>query len=369
MRYRFPGGPTGVHAFRSLAILASLLAACNHQDPFPSGDPPDNGPPSTTPPLQLTFSPGFDRSPAWSVDGATLAYAFRREDGGAVGDRCIATLPAAGGTRSASKCLVAADSDTVRVLGPVALGPGDLVAWVDARSLVGRRVPDREYLRIGTMGDHDTGTVVRTFPDPVAGTSVHATATSLTWLSPTKLAYIGNDRVLLGPCRGCPPDTLLIAREAILLDLSTSPATATLIPNTAEVTSLSASSDGLSLYLTRAGDSRVFQRVLAGNTETVVHDFGSTIARDANVRGNVLTAVIGGRVNYIVDPIIGARQVDSGGFLRKVDLTNGNETAIDFPDRIVTRPALSPSGSLVVAEAFDTLSPLRQADLWQAVVP
>ncbi len=357
---------TGVYPLRTVVVALGLLTGCAHQDPFPDGQHVDNGPRSTTPPIQLTFSAGDDRSPAWTADGAAFAYALDREDGVA-GDRCLGRIPAAGGTRDLTKCLVAADSDTVRSLGPVMPGPGGRVAWIDARSLVGRLVPDRESIRVGGLAPYDSGVAVRTFPYRAPSGLLHATATSLTWLSPTQLVYIGNDRLLVGPCSGCKPDTLLVAREAMRLDLSTTPATLQPIANTSEVTSL-ASPDGETLYLTRAGDSRVFSRV-GGDAETVVYDFLGSIVRGVTVRGNVLLAVVGGKVNYAVDPVIGARQIDSGGVLVRLDLATGAATEIPMGELLVSHPSIAPDGRSALVEAVDPLSASRLADLWLVPLP
>lgn len=367
MPHRLPCGKTGVHP---LPVLVSLLAlaGCNHQDPFPSGDPAPNGPRSSTPPIQLTFSPGFDQSPGWLDDGSAFVYSLDQE-GAPPGNRCLGEMPAAGGTRIVTKCLIAPANDSLRALGPATPGPAGLVAWVDARSLNGRKTPDVEVLRVGTIAAHDTGVRVVSFPYPATSGNLHVTATSLAWLSSTRLAYIANDRFIVGPCQACKPDTLLVSREAVLLDLSTTPATLALIPNTAEVTSLFPSADGLSLYFTRAGDTRVYQRVLASGAESTVHDFGGPIARDISIRGNQLTAVVGGHVQYGVDPIIGARQVDSGGTLVRVDLTSGGETPLAVGSSLARHPALSPSGNAILVEGRDTLAAGAQTDLWLLPLP
>lgn len=161
---------TGLPLLRSLPLLAGfagLLASCNHAEPFPSGDPENNGP-RLDPPAPITFSRLDDRAPAWSPDGSSLAYSYARDVGGRPGDRCVGSLPAAGGTRITSKCAVTTNEDSVRVLGPVAPGPDGRAAWIDARSLFGRQVPDKEALRLGILAGNDTGVAVRTFPYPVA---------------------------------------------------------------------------------------------------------------------------------------------------------------------------------------------------------
>lgn len=364
-------GKHGVHRLRFAPLAALLLAAaCGHQDPFPPGDSPDNDPRSTIPPIRLTLSLGEDLAPAWLADGSGIAYSFARETRFST-DRCLGELPAGGGTRRVEKCVVSGpDLDSTHALGPVALGPGRLAAWVDARSLRGRTAPDKASIRVGTLAHGDSGAPVRTLPYPAPSGNLHATATHLGWLSRDLLAYIGADVFYTAPCLGCKLDTVVISREAVLLDLSASPALLQIIPNTSQVTSLFPSADGLSVYYTRAGDTRVFQQVLASGAESVVHDFGAAgIARDVNVRGPVLTAVVGGKVSFGVDPLLGPRQLDSGGVLYRVDLTSGSELPLPLAVGTTQRPSLSPDGRSVVVEGIDTVAPPPRVDLWLFRLP
>jgi hypothetical protein len=212
--------------------------------------------------------------------------------------------------------------------------------------------------------------MVRTLPYPAPNGVLHATATHLGWLSSNLLTYIGTDVFYVGPCQGCKLDTVLISRDAVLLDLSTSPAALQIIPNTSEVTSLFPSADGLSIYYTRAGDTRVYQQVLASGAETMIHDFGASgIVRDAQIQGNVLTAVVGGKVRYFTDALLGPRQLDSGGVLYRVDLTNGTELPLPLILGVVQHPALSGDGRSVVVEGIDSNRPPPRTDLWLFRLP
>lgn len=370
MLHRPISGKTGVHLLRSFLAAAAFLTACGHQEPFPSGEVPNSGPRSDTPPIRLTFAQGEDRDAAWLADGTTLVYSFRRETQAGT-DRCLGEIPAEGGTRFLEKCVqTGSDFDSLIALGPVAPGPGLLAAWVDFRSLSGRTAPDAGGIRVGTLAPNDTGRTIRSLPYPAPSGQLHATATNLSWLGSERLAYIGADVFYVAPCKGCKQDTVAISREAVLADLQTSPATLQTIPNTSEITSLFPSADGLSIYYTRPGDTRVYRQILAGGAESIVHDFAAAgIARDVNVRGNVLTATVGGNVNYFVDPLLGARQVDSGGVLYRVDLASGDELSFPFATHLVQHPALSPDGRSVVVEAYDTLAPAPRIDLWLYRLP
>jgi hypothetical protein len=364
MHDRSPRGPAGVHPLRSAGLLAVLLgSACAHQDPFPSGEVPDGGPWSPTPPIQLTLSAGPDLAPAWLLDGSGLAYSFRPE--GDL-DRCLGVLPPGGGTRRSEKCVRNDPArDSVDALTEVAAGPGGRAAWVDARSLNGHIPPDRGAIRIGTLAPGDTGIPVRTLPYVAPSGATHAAATHLGWLDATRLIYIGADVFYTRACMSCKLDTVVVWREAMLLDLSAAPPAPQTIPNTAEATSLWPGGDGASIYYTRAGDTRVFQQVLASGAVSEVHDFGALgIARDVSVRGTSLVAVVGGRVSYGTDPLLGPVQRDGGGPIIAVNLTTGGERTLPFGTRLARRTVLAPDGQTIAAEGYDTLGNVLESDLW-----
>lgn len=370
MLHRPISGKTGVHLLRSILAASLCLSGCGHQDAFPTGEVPQAGPPpSTSEPVRLTFAAGEDREAAW-VDGSTLVYSFRRESRPGT-DRCLGEMPGQGGTRAVEKCVQSGpDADSLIALGPVAVQSGSLAAWIDFRSLVGRVAPDLGGLRVGTLAPHDTGRLVRSFPYPAPSGRLHATALSLSWLDADHIAYIGADEFYVAPCDRCKVDTVQISREAVIANLTTTPATLQTIPNTTEITSMFPAPDGLSIYYTRPGDSKVYQQVLATGAESVIHDFTTAgIARDVNVRGQILTATVGGNVSYFVDPLLGPRQVDSGGVLYAVDLTTGTETPFSFPPGLIRRPALSPDGRAIVVEGIDTLAPPPRIDLWLYQAP
>lgn len=370
MLHRPISGKTGVHPLRSLLAVTAFLTACGHQDTFGSGEVPQAGPPSVTPPVRLTYAAGEDLDPVWTADGLDLIYSFRKETAGGV-DRCLGEIPGDGGTRFLEKCVNSGpDQDSIMALGPVAVGPGSLAAWMDFRGLTGRTAPDAGSLRIGSLAALDSGRTVHTFPYPAPSGQLHATATNLSWLASNLLAYIGADVFYVRPCMGCKMDTVVISREAVIAGLGSSPATLQTIPNTAQITSLFPSADGLSIYYTRPGDSRVYQQVLSSGAESTIHDFGlAGIARDVNIRGNVLTATVGGNVDFRNDPLLGPRQVDSGGVLYRVDLTTGDELSLPISNGWTRHPALSPDGRSVVVEATDTLIPPPRTDLWLFRLP
>ena len=78
-----------------------VLVACEHTRPYSVAAPDPLGPWGGPPPQRLTFSPGDDRHPA--VTGDVLVYS-RLDPDERGNERCLAFLPAAGGTLLREAC-------------------------------------------------------------------------------------------------------------------------------------------------------------------------------------------------------------------------------------------------------------------------
>jgi hypothetical protein len=157
--------------------------------------------------------------------------------------------------------------------------------------------------------------------------------------------------------------------EIARIDLSGPTPQVGIIPGTSLASSVQPSADAKSIYFTVGGSSVVYRENLATANVQVVHDFGvAGIARDVQVSGNTLVAVVGGFITFATDPNLGPVTRDFGGALIAVDLTSGQETDISLAGYVHRRPALSPSGRKLVVEAYQVVGapgmPLRNADLW-----
>lgn len=345
-------------ALRVLALLAA--AGCGHSEPFVPADNGAGGPFDATPPLQLTYNTGLDRTPSWRADGRTVLYAYQALDRRDL-DGCLGVLPAAGGTRSGEKCY--ADDvarDSTNVMEEPALSAGGRLAWFAEASPAGALNPVTAGIRVGTLRPTDRGTEVRGFPYPASNGTVHATATHLGWLGEDALVYVGTDVVYARPCQGCKVDTLLAGRDIVRLDLGTTPATVQELPGTDDATSVWAAPAGDAIYFTRRGDSRVYRQAPIGGAVSVLHDFGAgRVARDPQVFGTRLAAIVDGLVDSQVVAIFGAAQVDQGGRIAIVDLTSGAETLLPIAGLLFRRPALSSDGQQIVAEGYPlTITPI-----------
>jgi hypothetical protein len=318
------GGP-------AIAFFTVLMLGCGHSDPFTPASQGSTGPFDALQPTRLTFSPDSDLTPAWSADGSRLYYTFaipRDPDH----DRCVGVLPGAGGSRVAEKCPltdVAADSTTVsRWPAP---GPGNLMAWTEYQTFVGRVTPDVGTIRIGTFDPADPGKPVLSLPYLAPSGQVHDVPTHLAWLSPDELVYVANAAVFFPPCRGCPIIEHLQGLEIVRLVLNPEPATVVIVPGTTGATSLSVASSGTGFYYTLAGDSRVHFHDLVSGQSTVAYDLAPLgIPDEASVHAGILAARIG----------------DSLAF---VTLQTGATTVYADPDWILRSLTLSPDGSRAAA--------------------
>ncbi|OLC09031.1 MAG: hypothetical protein AUH42_00060 [Gemmatimonadetes bacterium 13_1_40CM_70_11] len=347
-------------------LLIAGLAACEHTSPFQAGPYAPTGPLGSGSPLRLTYNPGQDLTPVWLPDGSELLYARERFDR-SDRDRCLARLPAGGGAITGELCdrIPAADDSTDAYQWPAPDTDGRLV-YVRASSLaaLGSLAPHDQQLVLGTFDGSAPVRVLRSIPyQSPSGRGTEAVA-QIRWLNATTLLYVGQRVTYPRPCANCLADTIPTGLELVTMDLSAPTPTLDTLPGTSLASSVAlAGSD--TVYYTVDGDSRVFRLVLSTRAATVVHDFGGPIARDVQVAGTRLVAVVGGDVSFTYDSNLQPVQRDGGGVLHLVDLTSGADVILTNTTLAFRHPALAPSGTLVVAELVTG----RTTDLWAVAVP
>src|SRR3989442_1672413 len=159
-------------------------------------------------------------------------------------------------------------------------------------------------------------------------------------------------------------DAVPTGLELVTMDLSAPIPVLDTLPGTDQASSVAvAGSD--TVYYTRNGDARVFRLVLSTGATTVAHDFGGPIARDVQVAGTRLVAVVGGAVSFSYDSNLQPVQRDGGGVLHLVDLTSGMDVTLTDAALAFRHPALAPSGTQLVAELVTG----RTTDLWAVSLP
>lgn len=352
----------------SIAVLAGLFVACGHDLPLRPGSYTPDGPRGTGPLIQLTFNPRTDLSPVWLPDGSGFLYTRERGDRKDL-DRCLALLPPPGGSIARELCdRTPAADDSVDAYTSPAVAPDGRMAYVRASAPldVGRPLAPRYHeLVLATLAEPSNARVLKALPYAGPSGRGHEEITQLRWLSDSVLVYVGQHVSYIPPCQNCPPDTLPSGLELVRLDFRSPAPVLTMLPGSDEASSVAVAAPD-TIYFTVNGDSRVFSLALSTDSVAVVHDFGAAgIARDVQVAGRRLVAVVGGNVSFFTDPAAGPIQKDDGGTLVLVDLDTGVETPLTPGGLPFRHPALAPSGSVVIAELMFN----KSADLWLVEVP
>lgn len=342
--------------FRRLVRWLPLWAvsACGHTEPFTPRHFDTDQPFNPSPPVQLTLNQGPDRRAAWLPDGSALLYSSQQLDTEDK-DVCLALLPPSGGRQRDRTCTFSINGDelTESLESAAAQADGQL-AYVAATSAIGAVAPNDQRLVLATVADPVTSTPLLSIPYTILGRQAHTGISQLQWLSSDRLLYLGETVVLVRPCELCPRDTLRSGLDAVLLDIDGTAAPVA-IPGTENASGVSRGGNEDEIYYTVNGDTRVYRRVLSTGEVVVAYDFGSAgIARDVHVEGNRLTAVVGGRVHFAIDPALGPFQRDSGGIVHVVGLSDGSDVMLSGPNplELYRRPRLSPGGAQVVAERY-----------------
>lgn len=343
-----------------MALLG--VAACEHNVVFQ----PHESPP--VPPLgsgsfhRITFNTGPDVFPSWLGNGNEVAYSFDGSD--ELGsDRCIALIDSTGGTQRRFPCRPAPGVEFVeRSDWPVSRPNGQLAyVWEMVRVGSGTDVPDSAYLYLDDGSAAGSRRVAFAFPYVETGVRLYHTLTHLSWLNADTLVAVAVTATITRDCPSCPFRPVRIGKDVVLFNVAHTPASLIVVPGTTNASSVTAGATGAGdIYYTVAGDSQVWHRVLATGATAAVHDFGAAgIARDVQVSGSRLVAVVGGNITYRLDPL-GAVQDDSGGPLHMLALDTGVDSILPDSAVLYRHPTLRPPGDRLVAEGWSS----GGVDLW-----
>jgi hypothetical protein len=371
--------PSSQHRYIAASITLLVVAAligCGHSEPFGTQDFGTEAPRDPTSPVQLTLNRGHDRRAAWLPDGSAILYSTELS-GSRDHDMCLAELPPTGGRQRRLTCDVTPNggmlTESLESAAPAADGRLAYVAGSGERNGL---VPDFQQLSLATISEPGARTSLLSIPYTIPGSRTHGGLSQLRWLGSNRLVYLGEAVTMTPLCDGCEKDTLRSGIEAVQLDLAAS-GTPQVIPGTTNASGVSPGASEDEVYYTLGGDTKVYRETLSSGAISVAYDFGAQgIARDVHVVGNLMTAVVGGRVHFGIDPSLGPTQWDSGGIVHVVHLSDGSDNILPDPTGLglFRRPQISPSGSQLVAERypliitiFDTIadtSLAREADLY-----
>jgi hypothetical protein len=349
----------------ALAAIGALLGvlgafACSHTDSFTTQPNDTDQPFNPTPPIRLTLNSGADRSPTWLPDGSGILYGAQQVNR-ADKDLCLALLPPTGGRQRRLWCDIPGGSDLTDAIESAAPSPDGRLAVVAASASVGNGipgfVPSFVTIAVAPTLDPTRGQTVRTVPYTPQGGVEQRRIGQLHWLGENQLIYLGLIVEVRRPCQGCEFDTISTGLAATLFDAGHPGSIPSVIPGTELASGITPAAGADAVFYTLGGDSRIFRRVLTSGEVTTAFDFGTAgIARDVHAVGRRVVAVVGGRVSFAIDPLIGPTQRDSGGVVHVVDLDTGVDLALEDEARLYRHPALSPNGAQIVAEGYPIIT-------------
>jgi hypothetical protein len=363
------------HARLALALVA---ASCGHEGAFTPTNYTPGQPAGSGSLVRLTFNPGQDLGPAWLPDGTGFLYTVERLDR-SDRDRCLARMPAAGGSIEREICnLTAASRDSVDAYSAGAVSAAERLVYVRASAPIGfgwPLSPRRHDLVLATLADPRRVTVLESFPVAAPSGHDHDEAAQIRWLSDQALVYLAQSVKYVRPCQSCGMDTITIGVEIARLDLGGGAPALSILPGTDQASSFTTVGSD-TVYFTVYGDSRVFRLTLGSGALDVAHDFGGgALPRDVQVAGNRLVAVVGGHVEFGVDSVLGPIARDRGGEVHVVDLPSGVDQIQPVTDMLFRHLALDSSGHIMIAEGYSivvvppdtTFSTV--SDLWRFELP
>lgn len=322
--------------------LALALLSCEHAQPFDTRYTEPDVPYDPAFPRRLTFNGAEDVAPAWLPDGSGIMYSYQVPQPDS--EQCLGILPAEGGHLTWSACPAQAPlaADSTRVLTQPAVGPAGVLVYLRENKQLGTRDFVFKDLVVASLADPVPGRVVLSLAYWAPDSLLHVAVQYLRWLDAHTLVWVAVVDTVEGP----PP----VPSEIVRLDVSTMPATMTVLGGTGGASSVAADSGG-ALYYTLRGDTHVY-RYAAGERPDTVCDFGAAGSpTGVQVHGNVLVA-------------------DVAGTLYRVDLASGALAPIASAGLVLDPdPALSPSGTRVVVQARADSAALANRDLWLLQVP
>ena len=279
-----------------------MFAACEHPRPFGVAAPDPLGPWNGPPPQRLTFSPGDDRHPA--VTGGVLVYS-RLDPDERGNERCLAFLPAAGGTLLHEACptlpRTAADTFVDTWIEPALSPDGRRVAYMWQQgslvSVLGFGATRVVVAPVDRPGD-TTGFVWPIFyirPD-----GRHADAVSqLSWVDDQTVRFlIGYEFVFKVKGGGLERYTDTTFESYGIAQLDASTATLTTIDATAGAFTYAPAPDG-GLWLVRYdAPQRLLHLAVGADSATTVADYSGPVQGLANVAGLPVAVVANTTVEW-----------------------------------------------------------------------
>jgi hypothetical protein len=209
-------------------VLAACLAACGHSETFLPTPPESDGPFDPAPPTRLTYNGADDFAPVVSAPGE-VSYLYRR--GTSDHDICAGILPIAGGHRLIDICAWGDDDlhRADRMAGAVLLDDNQ-VAWTWHRGGTGNQAPSLGGLYVASRDEpHRITEKVSLLSRPTGATDRWDVLISPRRTGPQEITALAALWYISPTVQFGPVDTVYLGVELARIDLSTTPATITVL--------------------------------------------------------------------------------------------------------------------------------------------
>lgn len=273
---------------RLLLRLGTLLTvgACGHSDAFTTPEIDPQGPFSTAARAQLTFNGGADNAPSWTADGRGIIYTFA-EPGRADHDRCLAILPAAGGTRLFTLCdNRPGHADSAETITSGALSTDGKLIYLVGASLPIGQLPSRVTLFLADTITPLIRQTLLTLPVQLGGGLAPTWLSDIAWVASDQFLALAQEITLLAPCPGCARDTVLTPLAVVRGTISATGATLQMVAGTEGARGYSLAEGGSSIVFSRG--LAISKLPVAGGAITPVLTLGAGIDKridDVSCRG------------------------------------------------------------------------------------
>lgn len=237
-------------SLRAVLLGAFAVGACSHSASFPTIPDRSDGSFGTESPTRLTFNAGDDELPTISSPGR-LSYRFRR--GTPDRDFCAGVMSARGGPRLAEVCAWESD-DASRSdwFGAAVLLDDGRFLWTRHESGTGNQSPQEGGLFIGPAESPRAAVrVLRLLAQPAGASArwdllVDPIQTGLNEITALAAQWYIGPTIKFGPV-----DTIIRGVEIARIDLTTNPATITVLAPASEATAWGRDATTGALYYTR----------------------------------------------------------------------------------------------------------------------
>ena len=333
-------------------VLLLALAACEHTAPFEFEPELPLGPFDEGLLRQLTFNPLEDRDPSGRGD----IVVFSREEPSAVvtedeptdSDRCLAFLPADGGTLLGTVCPAINDTDEAWIQ-PVLSPDGSQLAYVREAALPGRTPFSRELVVAPFEAPERADVILRASYGLPDGRRANAFG-QITWRDGETLRFLASDATFNG-------GTLEpVLTPVALVDADVTAGELTIVPGVATPQVYAPAPDG-GVWFVRQDErspaaSTVRHLPLDGGTATVVGDFPGEIHHLTQVDGTP----IGIFFIPTLEPLFGSK--DRAGAM---DPSSGSVSFVQVPFAPIHVAGIPNTTRLLLEGRTGTSTP---SDLW-----